>query len=458
MIIDDLNTLLPSPKLIHIIKYTKDLTTVPNDYDFAYNYLNNKTYQKVNNTWDLIPDDISFMIMDNSVGMAPPDGYNGVAVNGVLDKVWPPSIRSGNIYITDDWQLLYNLTMPKQGEFLIMGDDTFLLNIYPHTSQNSWLKLLKASSHSGSWWDKTVANIDKFGTIELGKNIDFHCNISTTDDFSYRITNTSEGMLELSGELLLKKLTIANDNSILSLKQSNGEDSWDIISNTELSFMDTLTNTIPIIIKNDSIDISVPINVNNISNLYNDVNIIGKLMVAGELDISQKVALQNDVEIFGNLNIMGLTTFNQDIEIIGNIIGNGHLLSNIDAENISIGKISYDRLPIGDVENTVADGLHNHDLVYQAAYPWKIISGDYSAENGDRLLIDSSIVSSINLPSGKIGHMIIIKDMMANLSSNNLSIYSGSLINGSNNDLVISENSAYIVMVYTNSIRGWIVL
>jgi hypothetical protein len=54
--------------------------------------------------------------------------------------------------------------------------------------------------------------------------------------------------------------------------------------------------------------------------------------------------------------------------------------------------------------------------------------------------------------------MIIIKDMMANLSSNNLSIYSGSLINGSNNDLVISENSAYIVMVYTNSIRGWIVL
>jgi hypothetical protein len=55
-------------------------------------------------------------------------------------------------------------------------------------------------STSGDRWD-TVPVIDSSGVMEIGRYIDFHNNSTDTSDYTYRLDNSSNGVLETSGSL-----------------------------------------------------------------------------------------------------------------------------------------------------------------------------------------------------------------------------------------------------------------
>ena len=90
------------------------------------------------------------------------------------------------------------------------------------------------------------------------------------------------------------------------------------------------------------------------------------------------------------------------------------------------------------------------------------IPANYTAVNGDQLLIDTSgsgigTPVTVTLPaSPTIGDEVTFIDSGNNLASNNLTIgRNGSNINSSASDLTVSTSGIAFTLVYVNSTRGW---
>ena len=92
---------------------------------------------------------------------------------------------------------------------------------------------------------------------------------------------------------------------------------------------------------------------------------------------------------------------------------------------------------------------------------WKTITANYTAVNGDKLLIDTTVTLGssllITLPgSPQTGDTVRIIDQKGLSAIKPLIIQrNGSLINGTVNDLTFTNSGAAFTLVYTGSTRGW---
>ena len=145
MIIDDLNTLAGS-KTIHYIYYVTSQqfsAGIGNvSYDFAFKYdISPTLYKATGNTFNAVNSDINTNFVNHTTNMNTPESYAGLQHNGVLDKIWPPTVDNGLMYVCDTMERLLGITGVKQGEFGIVGDSTYILNTYPSNIAGNWLKL-----------------------------------------------------------------------------------------------------------------------------------------------------------------------------------------------------------------------------------------------------------------------------------------------------------------------------
>ena len=118
-------------------------------------------------------------------------------------------------------------------------------------------------------------------------------------------------------------------------------------------------------------------------------------------------------------------------------------------------------LPIGSTNLVYSDGTNVNLGLRQKGYFTP--AGDYTAVNGDQLLVDTSgggigAPVTITLPaSPTVGDEVHIIDSGNNLASNNLTVgRNSSNILGSASDLTVSTNSVAFTLVYVNATRGWI--
>lgn len=89
---------------------------------------------------------------------------------------------------------------------------------------------------------------------------------------------------------------------------------------------------------------------------------------------------------------------------------------------------------------------------------WIEKSGVYTAENGDRLLLDSSVSGfSVNLPNTpQIGDHLSFVDAAGSCETNNVIIdRNGNKIMGLDEDMTINRDNASFDLVYYNSTYGW---
>ena len=117
-------------------------------------------------------------------------------------------------------------------------------------------------------------------------------------------------------------------------------------------------------------------------------------------------------------------------------------------------------LPIGSTSLVYSDGTNVNLGLRQKGYFTP--AGDYTAVNGDQLLIDTSgggigAPVTITLPvSPSVGDEVHFIDSGANLASNNLTVgRNSSNILGSASDLTVSTNAVAFTLVYVNATRGW---
>ena len=117
-------------------------------------------------------------------------------------------------------------------------------------------------------------------------------------------------------------------------------------------------------------------------------------------------------------------------------------------------------LPIQSTNLLYSDGTNIHLGLRNKGY--YTIPANYTAVNGDQLLIDTSgsgigTPVTVTLPaSPTIGDEVTFIDSGNNLASNNLTIgRNGSNINSSASDLTVSTSGIAFTLVYVNSTRGW---
>ena len=118
-------------------------------------------------------------------------------------------------------------------------------------------------------------------------------------------------------------------------------------------------------------------------------------------------------------------------------------------------------LPIGSTTVLYSDGTNITGKLQTKGYYTP--SATYTTVNGDQILVDTSgggigTAITINLPaSPAIVNEVTFIDSGNNLASNNLTVgRSGSNINGSASDLVVSTNASAFTLVYVNATRGWV--
>jgi len=118
-------------------------------------------------------------------------------------------------------------------------------------------------------------------------------------------------------------------------------------------------------------------------------------------------------------------------------------------------------LPIGSTTVLYSDGTNITGKLQTKGYYTP--SATYTTVNGDQILVDTSgggigTAITINLPaSPAIGNEVTFIDSGNNFASNNLTVgRSGSNINGSASDLVVSTNASAFTLVYVNATRGWV--
>jgi len=117
-------------------------------------------------------------------------------------------------------------------------------------------------------------------------------------------------------------------------------------------------------------------------------------------------------------------------------------------------------LPIQSTNLIYSDGTNIHLGLRKKGY--YTIPANYTAVNGDQLLIDTSgsgigTPVTVTLPaSPSIGDEVSIIDSGNNFASNNLTIdRNGSNINSAASNLTVSTSGIAFTLVYVNSTRGW---
>ena len=117
-------------------------------------------------------------------------------------------------------------------------------------------------------------------------------------------------------------------------------------------------------------------------------------------------------------------------------------------------------LPIQSTNLIYSDGTNIHLGLRKKGY--YTIPANYTAVNGDQLLIDTSgsgigTPVTVTLPaSPSIGDEVSIIDSGNNFTSNNLTIdRNGSNINSAASNLTVSTSGIAFTLVYVNSTRGW---
>lgn len=145
MVIDDLNS-IAGVKSVHYIYYVT--TQQFNDgiqnivYDFAFKYDFIPTlYKLTGDHFNPVNSTVNVNFINHTINMATPDSYAGLQHLGYLDNLWPPTVDNGLMYVCDTFDTLLSLTDVKQGSFAIVGDNTYILNMYPSNRAGSWLKL-----------------------------------------------------------------------------------------------------------------------------------------------------------------------------------------------------------------------------------------------------------------------------------------------------------------------------
>lgn len=115
-------------------------------------------------------------------------------------------------------------------------------------------------------------------------------------------------------------------------------------------------------------------------------NISGDLVVSTDVSINQDLSVTRDATISRNLLVVG------GLDVWDGITGDGHLINNLDASNITTNTIDVARLPVGTSSLDVAAGDHNHDDVYQA-------SSEKGAPNGYCPLDANTLIDVQYLPA-----------------------------------------------------------
>jgi hypothetical protein len=145
MIIDDLNTLVGA-KNIHYIYYVTSqqfasgIANISHDFAFKYD-ISPTLYKATENVFTSVSNDINSKFLNHTTNMNAPESYAGLQHNGILDKLWPPTVENGLMYVCSTMGTLLTIPNIQKGEFAIIGEDTYILNMYPSTVMGNWLKL-----------------------------------------------------------------------------------------------------------------------------------------------------------------------------------------------------------------------------------------------------------------------------------------------------------------------------
>ena len=88
---------------------------------------------------------------------------------------------------------------------------------------------------------------------------------------------------------------------------------------------------------------------------------------------------------------------------------------------------------------------------------WTEVYGNYTAQPGDKLMLDSTSTFNITLPPNpKFGYEVDFCDGAGECESNNVTVLrNGEKIMGLNEDMNININYASFKLVYFNSTNGW---
>jgi predicted acyltransferase (DUF342 family) len=384
MLIDDLNALLPAPKDFHIIPYGTEvelaaLVAEP-DFDFAYQYDGIfGLYQKVNGAWEHTASDLSLTFFNKTTGMDPPIPYYGIEINGTMDLRWPPNLQNYKLYVVDRLPQMYTYPKVRKGEIVVTGEVSYILGMTPQNVRINWDRLLSINPHTGSWWGKSDPVIDSVGVQELGKTLDFHCLDLGPDDYTFRITNISDGNILGTGNLVLKKYisqatSTAGGGKLILAHGDNtdivadGANTWEVYSyNTDLqvnfvdgtgtsinisTYTDVLsTFTVDMVLEqtlhavgNVSFDSNLTVlgDVDNTGTLHNigDVTLDGNLSVGGDVSLSGALDVGGDVLLGGNLHLIGSATLDSTLIVASNTDIGGNV--DITGTLHNVGDVSFD--------------------------------------------------------------------------------------------------------------------
>jgi predicted acyltransferase (DUF342 family) len=399
MLIDDLNALLPAPKDFHIIPYGTEvelaaLVAEP-DFDFAYQYDGTfGLYQKVDGAWTHTASDLSLTFFNKTTGMDPPIPYYGIEINGVMDLRWPPNLKDYKIYVVDRLPQMYTYPKVRKGEIVVTGDLSYILGMTPQNVRINWDRLLSINPHTGSWWGKSDPVIDTVGVQELGKTLDFHCLDLGPDDYTFRLTNISDGNMLGTGNLVLKKYisqatSTAGGGKLILAHGDNtdivadGANTWEVYSynaDLQVNFVDGTGTAINIstytdVLSTFTVDMVLEQTLHTLGNVSFDSNltVLGDVDNTGTLHNIGSVTLDSDLSVGGNVSLAGALDVGGDTSIGGNLhlIGSATFDSTlIVASNTDIG---------GNVD--IAGTLHN--------------VGDVSFDNNLHVLNNASISNNL---------------------------------------------------------------
>lgn len=191
----------------------------------------------------------------------------------------------------------------------------------------------------------------------------------------------------------------------------------------------------------------------------------------GDATFDNNIAVSGNAAVSGTLSVTGTSTLSSTLDVTGKITGanglqlsggvftgNGSGITNLNGSNISSGTVPFARLPTGTSSTTVAIGNHTHDSRYPYESPYQYINNNYTANNGDRLLVDTSAwYIAITLPSSpSIGQTVQIVDAMGTFNSYYCYVSGGTIRSSASATVYLQTVNSRTTFVYVNSSRGWI--
>lgn len=342
-LIDELNSLLTTPKTYHIVAYVplSDMATIlaDNDYDYAYQTdVNPGLYVKQNGAWEPASANVAFDFIATTIGRDPPEGYVGIERNGVLDNTWPPLIASGNIYIGPNWSTLLPHLFAKKGEIAVVNEQPYMLAVEPSSVPVNWVKLTLATASNGAWWAKAPPAIDKEGVMEVGQFIDFHSDKLGSQDYTFRLNNYVADSLLASGDFIANTLKSHAISSVLGgsvvLAHSGNTDlstdpsywAWSVVNTSDcaLVFNDASTTNDPAVtvvstgtVGEYTVTINGDVNVTGALSSVGNITTISNNIVQGDYTINGEGTISLDLSVGQNTTITGNLSVGGDFDLAG---------------------------------------------------------------------------------------------------------------------------------------------